>query len=100
MYIFNFHQNYTREYVPDLIPCMVDTASLKGELLFCAKLLRSVRMFESSVSLQIAECSARENGLLYCHVMLYCHTMQAAVPEDCMCSLLAFTVTHLPLCMP
>jgi len=30
MYIFNFHQNYTREYVPDLIPCMVDTASLKG----------------------------------------------------------------------
>ena len=30
MYIFNFHQNYTREYVPDLIPCMVDTTSLKG----------------------------------------------------------------------
>ncbi len=51
MYIFNFHQNYTREYVPDLIPCMVDTASLKGELLFHAKLLHAVTMFEPSVSL-------------------------------------------------
>ncbi len=50
MYIFNFHQNYTREYVPDLIPCMVDTASLKGELLFHSKLLPTVRMFEPSVS--------------------------------------------------
>ncbi len=51
MYIFNFHQNYTREYVPDLIPCMVDTASLKGKLLFHAKLLHTPRMFGSSSSL-------------------------------------------------
>lgn len=55
MYIFNFHQNYTREYVPDLIPCMVDTASLKGELLFPAKLLRAVRMSASFVSLHCFE---------------------------------------------
>ena len=30
MYIFNLYQNYTSGYVPDLIPCMVDTASLRG----------------------------------------------------------------------
>ena len=55
MYIFNFHQNYTREYVPDLIPCMVDTASLKGELLFHTKLLHCVRMFEPFVSFHLFE---------------------------------------------
>ena len=33
MYIFQLYQNYTSGYVPDLIPCMVDTASLKGNFI-------------------------------------------------------------------
>ena len=30
MYIFNFNTTLTQSYVPALIPCMVDTASLAG----------------------------------------------------------------------
>ena len=32
MYIFNFNTTLTQTYVPALIPCMVDTASLAGRL--------------------------------------------------------------------
>ena len=82
MYIFNFHQNYTREYVPDLIPCMVDTTSLKGatqlaaskhlcacfHILLAQSVLVQVLLHVYQLACHVCSSHALSNML-----MLFCH---------------------------